>query len=212
MLSAGQDGPPLCLPEFDHINRYWDKVNKIYAAKILPGEFYATLSDEAVVTVLGSCVSACVRDRVFGIGGMNHFMLPKDTGCDYGGKAQLLNLSTRYGSYAMESLINVIMKNGGRRENLEFKVFGGGRIIKGMSDVGLSNIKFIRDFLHAENFEIVAEDLGGDYPRKLMYYPASGRVRMKKLRSLHNDTILVREDRYRHELEHPVEGDVELFD
>lgn len=67
---------PRVLPGFEHINRYWDSVHQAAAAKLLPGEYYVTVEDEIIVTVLGSCVSACIRDPIRGIGGMNHFMLP----------------------------------------------------------------------------------------------------------------------------------------
>lgn len=203
---------PPCFAQFKHINRYWDKERSVHAAKILPGEYYVTSQEETIVTVLGSCVSACVRDRISGTGGMNHFMLPQDTGCDFpNGQSPLLRLSTRYGSYAMESLINAIINHGGQRKNLEFKVFGGGRIIKGMSDVGRSNVYFVHKYLHTEGFDIVSEDVGGNYPRKIVYFPRTGRVLMKKLRSLHNDTVFDREANYRDTLKGPIEGEVELF-
>lgn len=204
---------PKVLRGFGHINRYWDKMNKLYAAKILPGEYYVTLHDEAVVTVLGSCVSACIRDRKFGIGGMNHFMLPSEgRGGSEAWKSDSLNASTRYGNFAMEHLINDILKNGGKRENLELKIVGGGKILAQMTDIGMRNIAFVRDYIKTENLTLLSEDLGDIYPRKVMYFPASGQLRVKKLRSLHNNTIVERESAYMHELEDkPVKGDVELF-
>src|ERR1700693_3574707 len=102
-------------------NVYFDRTFDCDAAKILPGEYFFTHKDMMIVTVLGSCVSACIRDRVSGIGGMNHFMLP-----DGGGENDSpVSASMRYGSYAMEVLINDVLKAGARRENLEAKVFGG---------------------------------------------------------------------------------------
>ncbi len=198
------------LPGFAHINRYWDKVHGACAAKILPGEYYVTTQQELIVTVLGSCVSACVRDPIFGIGGMNHFMLPQSGGGSIASTG--LSESARYGNVAMEHLINEILKHGGQRRNLEFKLFGGGRIIAGMTDVGRRNISFVHDYLDVEGFEISAEDLGGDYPRKVVFDPKTGRVRMKKLRSMHNSTIVERETAYLSELEtQPVAGGVDLF-
>lgn len=204
--------PATSLRGFEHINRYWDKVHHLYAAKILPGQFYVTLHDEAIVTVLGSCVAACIRDRVFGIGGMNHFMLPDD-----GGGERLLqpgSLATRYGNHAMEQLINEILKNGGRRENLEVKIFGGGQIIRNMRtlDIGRRNIDFVHEYIRTEGLTLVAEDTGDIHPRKVMYFPATGRARVKRLRHMHNDTIVRRELDYREALvQQPVTGDVELF-
>lgn len=206
---------PRALRGFEHINRYWDKVHDSFAAKILPGEYYVTTNEELVATVLGSCVSACVRDRIFGIGGMNHFMLPEtdDAPAAAGSwQSTSLSASTRYGNYAMEHLINDVLKNGGRKENLEIKLFGGGRILAQMTDIGRRNIAFVHDYLRVEGLEVVAEDLGGNYPRKVVYDPRTGKVLMKKLRSLHNNTIVERETAYMHDLEkQPVSGEIDLF-
>ncbi len=199
------------LPGFEHINRYWDRVHKIQAAKLLPGEYYVTTQNEAITTVLGSCVSACVRDRVFGVGGMNHFMLPISDGQGWG-DADLVSTATRYGNYAMEHMINNILTHGGRRKNLEVKIFGGGQIIASMSSVGLKNINFVREYIAAEGLTLVGEDVGDIYPRKIVYYPKNGRVKLKKLKDMHNDTIIRRERDYQHDIEEkPVESSIELF-
>lgn len=213
MSLVGSKPLPPALAGFEAIKRYWDRSNEVVAAKILPGEYYVTTQNEMVTTVLGSCVSACIRDRVFGIGGMNHFMLPVDTtGEGWSGAKDLLSSATRYGNYAMEHMINDILKNGGHRKNLEAKVFGGGQIIATMTDVGRKNIDFVLGYLEQEGLKIASQDLGDIYPRKVNYFPATGRVRVKKLRHLHNETIIRREQDYRHELEEkPVEGDIELF-
>lgn len=205
--------PAKTLRGFSEINRYWDRQRKMYAAKILPGQYYVTVEEELIATVLGSCVSACIRDPAVGIGGMNHFMLP--TG-EHSGKLMERNSdAARYGNFAMEKLINDILKHGGTRENLEVKVFGGGKVIEHMteSDIGGKNIRFVREFLATEGFTIVAEDLGDIYPRKVVYEPRTGKVQIKKLRSMHNDTVAKREENYKKELENkPVAGDIELFD
>ena len=206
--------PGPALPGFEQINRYWDRQRACHVAKILPGEYYVTTHAELITTVLGSCVSACIRDPVFGIGGMNHFMLPLNNRHDVV-HASDLDSAARYGNFAMEKLINSILANGGRREHLEFKLFGGGRIIRNMSlmDIGRRNIEFVRDYLATEGFGIAAEDLGGPYPRKVVYDPLQGRAQVKKLRSLHNDTIVRRERRYEASLEQvAVESQVDLFE
>lgn len=211
-FEARRDGLPAALPQFEHINRYWDKVTGVCAAKILPGQYYVTLHGEAVVTVLGSCVSACVRDRKLGVGGMNHFMLPGNRGDRDGGNVMIPSDSNRYGNYAMESLINDILKAGGRRENLEVKIVGGGRILENMTNIGNMNIEFVRKYILTEGLTLLGEDVGDVYPRKVMYFPAEGRVRVKKLRSLHNNTIIERETSYQKTLEmEKVGGEIELF-
>lgn len=203
--------PEPSLPGFSFINRFWDKTRKTVSAKILPGQYYVTTDDECIVTVLGSCVSACIRDRVFDIGGMNHFMLPRSFQ-DTDASPVDMSDAARYGNYAMEHLINDILKHGGRRENLEIKIVGGGRIIAGMTNIGSKNISFIREYLQTEGMDILAEDVGDIYPRKVVYYPLTGKVQVKKMRSLHNDTIRAREERYMHEIaSESVAGDVELF-
>jgi chemotaxis protein CheD len=119
------------LPEFNHIQRFHDDQFNMTVARILPGELYVTRLDEMITTVLGSCIAACISDVEAGIGGMNHFMLPD--GAD--GSSSFASQAARYGLFAMEQLINTIMKYGGKRERLQVKIFGGGRMIANMSDV-----------------------------------------------------------------------------
>ncbi|MDY6992413.1 MAG: chemoreceptor glutamine deamidase CheD [Pseudomonadota bacterium] len=204
--------PPLprALRGYEHIKRYWDHHNHCYVAKILPGEYYVTCHDEILMTVVGSCVSACIRDSVNGIGGMNHFMLPTQAPSSKWEETQL-NAATRYGSFAMEHMINDILKHGGQRKHLEVKLFGGGRIMANMANIGQQNIEFVRNYVKTESLNLLAEDLGDIYPRKILFFPASGRVRVKKLRSM-QQTVLERENAYRRDLENqPIEGDVDLF-
>jgi len=200
---------------FEHINRYWDKRMNVPAAKILPGEFYVSLNGEMIVTVLGSCVSACIRDKKLGIGGMNHFMLPQEnelSSDSWGGSA---GLASRYGNWAMEYLINEILKLGGTRRNLEIKVFGGGNVMAGLSDVGARNVEFVKRYLYEENFEIAAQDVGTVYPRKVLFFPDTGAVKIRKLINVPNDTLLQREQSYSKDLSNTRSdnsGGVELFD
>ena len=202
-----------CFRGFQDINRYWDKAHEIFAAKILPGEYYVTANNEAIVTVLGSCVSACIRDKVFGIGGMNHFMLPLNRSASHEEVAAMSNAG-RYGNFAMEKMINDILKHGGTRENLEVKIFGGGRVLQNMQslDIGNGNINFVREYIETEHLNLISEDVGDIFPRKVMYYPLTGKVKVKKLRQMHNRTVIERESSYMSSLEvKPVESDIELF-
>lgn len=201
----------LALPGFENIKRSWHNSFETVAARLLPGEYFVTSSDEAIYTTLGSCISACIRDRVSGIGGMNHFMLPASASSD-SWKAADNSASARYGNVAMEHLINNILKNGGKRQNLEAKIFGGGRIIANMTDVGLRNITFARDYLQTEGLKVTSEDVGDTFPRMVVYFPATGKVRVKRMRSLHNNTIIELETKYLHTIEDkPVSGGIELF-
>jgi chemotaxis protein CheD len=196
---ADSSRPPPCFAGFEHINRYWDNSHNTWSAKILPGQYYVTAEkNEIVATTLGSCVSACIRDKQLGIGGMNHFMLPK---IFQHNSRRLVHASAHYGSFAMQHLINEILKNGGTRANLEVKITGGGKMMELTSDIGSSNIAFALEFLQTEQISIISKDVGGIYPRKVMYYPSSGRLRVKRLRSLQNDTLILREQAYMSELE-----------
>jgi chemotaxis protein CheD len=198
---------------FEHVNRYWDRDREMVAVKILPGEYYVTHDNELITTVLGSCVSACIRDKELGIGGMNHFMLPVS---NYGQLKQsnesIVGIATRYGNYAMEHLINTILSNGGKRKNLEVKVFGGGKILPTLTDVGMKNIDFVLDYIDQEGLKLLSHDLGDIYPRKIIYFPQTGKVGMKKIKDLHNDTIAQRERKYFNSIRNiNVESEVELF-
>jgi chemotaxis protein CheD len=204
-----QTSQPAPLSGFEHINRYWDRQHGCWAAKLLPGEFYVTTNlSELICTTLGSCVSACLRDARAGVAGMNHFMLPVSSE----GNPCWMNMATRFGSAAMEYLINEMLKQGASRENLEVKLVGGGRIIQSMYDVGRRNIDFVLEYTRLEELKVMASDLGDIYPRKVVFCPRTGAMRVKRLRSLHNDTVIQREQHYVAELEtQPVAGDVELF-
>ena len=176
----------------------------------MPGEYYVTGRDMVLVTVLGSCVSVCLRDKLSGIGGMNHFMLP-DSSADRDSPA---SASARYGAYAMEVLINSLIKLGAHRTLFEAKVFGGGNVLPGMTmmNIGQRNADFALHFLNVEKIRVVARDLIDIYPRKVYYFPKSGKVLIKKLRNIHNDTIFEREMDYRSRLvKEAVQGEVELF-
>lgn len=190
---------------------YFDRKHNIEAAKISPGEYYATAREMLLVTVLGSCVCACIRDRVGGMGGMNHFMLP-DSGHD---QNDPLGSSARYGAYAMEILINQLLKMGAKRNNLEAKVFGGAAVLRGftVNVAGESNADFVLRYLQTEKIPVAAQDLLDIYPRKVYYFPHTGLVRVKRLKTVHNDTIITRESEYKSRLNYSrIEGDVELFD
>lgn len=192
-------------------NRYYDRHFECDAIKILPGEYYATTEQTLILTVLGSCVAVCLRDPKLKIGGMNHFLLPNECGVS----TNPVSASARYGVYAMEILITQILKLGGDKKRLQAKVFGGGAVLPGMTTntVGHRNAEFVVDFLKTEKIPIIASDLLDIYPRKVYFFPETGEVKVRKLKSLHNSTILDRETEYRLKLKHSaqVSGAVELF-
>jgi chemotaxis protein CheD len=191
-------------------NLYFDNSFNMEVAKILPGEYYVTRREMVLVTTLGSCVAACIRDKTSGIGGMNHFMLPENTTESSGWGST----STRYGTYAMETLINQLLKLGAQRSNLEAKLFGGGTVIKNMPtmNVGERNAEFGLNYLEIEGIPLVADDLLDSFPRKVYFFPQSGKVLVKKLKNLNNATIILRENEYQTALaKTKVAGDVELF-
>jgi chemotaxis protein CheD len=170
---------------------YFDREFDISAVKLLPGEYYVTSRDMVLTTVLGSCVSACVRDSSAGIGGMNHFMLPEDLDPTSRDAAAAM----RYGVYAMEMLLNELFKGGARRERLEAKVFGGGAVLANMTmlNIGDRNADFVLRYLQTEQVRIAAQDLRGSLPRRINYFPVTGRVTVRKLRR-QDDALLVQHD------------------
>ena len=188
-------------------HRFYDTANSQWLVKIFPGEFYVTpKSDEVLVTVLGSCVSACIRDPRTGIGGMNHFMLPQGDGGSWDGQ------STRYGNFAMEKLINELIKNGCPRERMEIKVFGGGNVIDSSSAIGSKNAEFVMNFLNSEGLKCAAQDLGGLHPRRIQYQPSTGKV-VRRLLQVNESVLIAREEKnYASRLtSKPTAGDIELF-
>lgn len=198
---------------FSHVRRMRDQRFPHEIASILPGEFFVSREPMVVYTVLGSCISACIRDTLAGVGGMNHFMLPvpreHQSGDAWGGE------STRYGSFAMEQLINGILSRGGARQRLEIKLFGAGRIYDGNIDVGARNTEWVLRYLQDEGLPVAKRDLGDVYPRKIYYFTDSGRVLMKKITKIKNQTIMARESDYEYRLfqerTQPGSGDITLF-
>ncbi len=188
---------------------YFDSYFEMEAVKVLPGEYYVTRQDKLIVTVLGSCVSACIYDRVAGLGGINHFMLPLDSQ-----EQTLVDPSVRYGSHALEVLLNHLYKLGARKDQLEAKVFGGGDVLAaaGSQVIGERNAEFLLSYLEAENIPVASQSLLGPWPQKVYFFPASGRVLVKKLKRLNNTTIFDREAQYVQRLMSiEVAGNVELF-
>jgi chemotaxis protein CheD len=191
---------------FDDVHYHWDWSAKSWIVQILPGEFYVSESDEIIATVLGSCVSTCIRDTALGVGGMNHFMLPEDPRNDTKGSA------LRYGCFALERLINELLKRGAKRDRLEIKVFGGGQVIAGMSDIGRMNIEFVRNYLLDEHLTAAVEDVGGRWARRLRYVAATGKALVKHLPMQEAKKVGSREQEFRQHLQvKPLAGEVELF-
>jgi chemotaxis protein CheD len=190
---------------------YFDREFGISAVKLLPGECYVTSTDMLLTTVLGSCVSACVRDSIAGVGGMNHFMLPEEG--DQTKRSAVTAM--RYGTHAMAMLVSELCKAGARRERLEAKVFGGGAVLTSMTkiNVGDRNADFVLRYLQTEQIRVAAQDLRGSLPRRINYFPLTGRVAVRKLRR-QEDTLLVQHDEQvlvETLLRRPVEATVEVL-
>ncbi len=156
------------------------------AVKVLPGEYFVAKDDVMIMTVLGSCIAACIWDGKARLGGMNHFMLPEGEGGDGSG---------RYGSYAMELLINEMIKLGGRRETMQAKVFGGAAVMAGFTtmNVGERNTKFVLDYLATERIPVVSQDVLDIHPRKVCFFPVTGKALVKRLAHAHPEALAVEE-------------------
>lgn len=190
--------------------KFFDTASSTWMVKVFPGEFYVTRRpDEVLVTVLGSCVSACIRDPISGIGGMNHFMLPHSKVGNWAGDFQ----STRFGNYAMEKLINELLKAGCSRNAFEIKVFGGGNVTDTQNAIGTDNSDFVVSYLQAEGLRCVAQDLRGQLPRRIHYTPATGKV-IRRLLGVGESGAVARDERdYVNRLsQRPMGGEIQLFD
>jgi chemotaxis protein CheD len=190
--------------------RTYNRKRRDYQVRLLPGGSYATAArDEVIVTVLGSCVAACIRDPATGFGGMNHFMLPENETGDWNGVSAAL----RYGNHAMESLINSVLKSGCSRQELEIKLFGGANLYQGVTLVGEKNAEFTRVYLQKEELAVTAADLGGPWGRRIHYSPATGNVQRLLLKHKLGATVLKAEQKYVSDLNHAdIEGGIELFE
>lgn len=189
--------------------RIYDAQSAAWMVKVFPGEYYVTKKlDEVLVTVLGSCVSACIRDPIAGVGGMNHFMLPHHKSGNWGEDAR----STRFGNFAMEKLINELIKAGADRGRMEIKVFGGGNVTDTSNAIGSDNASFVLRYLEAEGFRCLAQDLGGSLPRRIHYYPSTGRV-VRKLLGTSDTYAVSREERDygKRLLTQKTTGEIQLF-
>ncbi len=199
------------LPDFAHLRRYWDPAQACMIVKVLPGDFYVSADEELVTTVLGSCVSVCIHDPRVGIGGMNHFMLPEPLG-ERDSWSATAGRAARYGSDAMEQLINTMLVMGCRRVDMQLKVFGGGRVLTQLSDIGQHNIEFVTRYIAAEKLTLCASDLGDVYPRQVQFFPHTGRARVRLLRRRDDVALVEDEQLYLKRLaKDPIKGEVELF-
>jgi len=158
------------------------------AVKVLPGEYFVANEEIVIMTVLGSCIAACIWDNQARLGGMNHFMLPDGDSADGSG---------RYGSYAMELLINEMLKLGARRETMQAKVFGGGAVMAGFTtmNVGERNTRFVLDYLATERIPVVSQDVLDIHPRKVCFFPVTGKALVKRLAHSHPESLAVEERR-----------------
>jgi len=167
---------------------YFDHHFQYNAVKVLPGEYFVSNEQVVIMTVLGSCIAACLWDSRAGIGGMNHFMLPEGDSADVSG---------RYGSYAMELLINEMLKAGARRESLQAKIFGGAQVMAGFTtmNVGERNTRFVQEYLRTERIPLLAEDVLDIHPRKVCMFPTTGKAMVKRLAHAHPESLLSQEKR-----------------
>ena len=163
---------------------------------------------EQITFSLGSCIGVCAWDPGVAVGGMNHFMLPAPQVSGDRWQGTLADPGARYGTVAMERLVNALLGLGARRKRLELKVFGGGRVLARMGDVGALNIAFVRAYARTEGLRVVAEDVGGEQARRLEFSPRLGRVRVKRLRP--TAQVAAQERRYQAALP-ALEGKVEIF-
>jgi chemotaxis protein CheD len=197
------DGAPI--PE----RRAQDRDRPSKVTTLYSGDYYVTGNPgEMIVTILGSCVAACLHDPVAKVGGMNHFLLPDSGESNLAAPTE----SARYGVFAMEQLINGMLKLGALKSRIEVKVFGGANVINNSSMIGSKNVAFVRQFLKKEGLNITSSDLGHDYPRRVRFYPDTGKALLLKLHRKEDMLVVDEEKRFAESLKvKPVEGGIELF-
>ena len=201
LKSADRSGTP----GFEHVPKLWDSELQQVVAKVLPGQYYVSTGKDLVGTVLGSCVSACVRDTRMALGGMNHFMLP-----DLQGDPSEIDDPHRYGAFAMEAMLNDLFRRGASRQYLEVKIVGGGSVMRSSSRVGERNIEFVQEYLANEGLPIASQDVGTLYARRVVYDVKTGQMLVKRIESA--ESVRAEEEKYLQDVsvETP-SGDVELF-
>lgn len=165
---------------------YFDPHFQYNAVKVLPGEYFVSNENLVIMTVLGSCIAACLWDSRMRVGGMNHFMLPD---------GDSLDVSGRYGSYAMELLMNEMFKFGARRETMQAKIFGGAQVMHNFTtmNVGERNTNFVVNYLRAERIPVISEDVLDIYPRKVCYFPSTGKAMVKRLAHSHPEKLVAQD-------------------
>lgn len=187
-------------------SRFWDGPNQTWVVQVLPGELYVTQEQLTITTVLGSCISACMRDPQARVGGLNHFLLPVDP------DPSSTSASVRYGCFALERLLNELFIRGARRERIETKIFGGAAVLGGMTDIGASNVAFVRRFLRTEGLPIAAEDVGMKVARRIRYFPHSGLAQLKRMPVQNARGVIEREREHEQALRKALPGGTaELF-
>ncbi len=178
------------------------------AVWISQGNFYVTSRKElSLITVLGSCIAVCIRDPIAETGGLSHFLLPDSDPKEHHDPTTAL----LYGSYSIERLINAIISRGGRRDRLEVKVFGGANVISGNMNIGARNVDFVEHYFAKEKIPIKAADLRGTTPRKIRYFPATGRAFMSELSVDQTNQILRDENRESRKISSAGGGNIDLF-
>lgn len=201
-----------------HFNRFYHPTKEKHIVKVLPGGLYCSSDkDELIATGLGSCVAACLWDEKNHVGGMNHFLLPFDSSSQLKSwqPKEVISTASRYGSYAMEMLLNSLIARGAQRELLKVKLFGGAQMMGHHSLIGEKNVAFILNYIEQEGLEIIAQDLGGLEPRKVMFDPYTGKAWLKRIPFSEVHKLQAQEEKYAHQLDReshrPHDDDVELF-
>jgi len=182
------------------MNRYHDLHFNRDIITIYPGEFCTTRGPELISTVLGSCVSIALFDAQNGIGGVNHFMLAKDT--KENNSRAYESLMGKFGEYAVDLLLEDMAKKGAKYKSLTAKIFGGSNVFDlppcTGSQVGDVNIQFEFEYLARKNIPVISSDTGGVSPRKIFFDPHSSKVWLKRINADYNDNtfIISQEQKY----------------
>ncbi|WP_070964460.1 chemotaxis protein CheD [Vibrio sonorensis] len=200
-----------------HFSRFFHPTKGQHMIKVMPGGLYCTDEEEIICTGLGSCIAACMWDPFAKVGGMNHFLLPFDNSnqARHWHPDEIVSTASRYGSHAMEMLINALLAKGAVRSGLKVKLFGGAQMLGRHSMIGAKNVEFILNYVQQERLEVEAHDLGGIEPRKIMFEPTTGKAWLKRIAFNEVHHLQHEEEKYARKLDEeshrPHDDDVELF-
>jgi len=129
------------LKENKAYNKFQNKLN------VIVGEYFILNNNINIDTqiLLGSCIAICIYDTNTGIYGVNHFLTP-------------IGDNFRHGDYSINSMLSEMLKLGCNLENLECKIYGGGKLTKlnlNHTNIGEMNADFAFEYMKNKKINVI---------------------------------------------------------